>query len=158
MRARICEVTRMKRIYVNENRCLGCRLCEYECMFAGSGLDAMFKLKGRLGEFVPKIKVEGEDGEEVHFAVNCRHCTNAICVQSCIAGALSKTEEGMVAIDREKCVGCFTCVLVCPFGAIMPDAEGKAAQKCMLCTDNGLQMPNCVKYCPNAAIVFEERD
>lgn len=148
----------MKRIYVNEDRCLGCKLCEYECIFAGSGLDEMFKLKGRLNEFIPKIKVEGEEGGNVHFAVNCRHCTNAICVQSCIAGALSKTDGGTVGIDKNKCVGCFTCVLTCPFGAIMPAADGKSAQKCMLCTDNGRDMPNCVEHCPNGAIVFEERD
>lgn len=148
----------MKRIFVRENRCLGCRLCEWECMYANSGLDGMFKLKGRAGEFLPRIRVEGDDPMDIHFAVNCRHCTQAICVKSCIAGALSKTDEGMVIINKDKCVGCFTCVLVCPYGAIMPAADGKAAQKCMLCTDNRFGEPNCVKYCPNGAIVFEESD
>lgn len=148
----------MKRIYVNESRCIGCRLCEWECVFANSGLDAMFKLKDLAAEnFAPRIRVEGGENAELNFAVNCRHCEKAICVQSCIAGALSKTGEGMVVIDDKKCVGCFTCVLVCPFGAIMPRADGKAAQKCMLCTDNIKGEPNCVKYCPNGAIVFEER-
>ena len=118
----------------------------------------MFKLKGKTDRFVPRIKVEGEDGNAIHFAVNCRHCTNAICVKSCIAGALSKDEEGVVRINKDKCVGCFTCVLVCPFGAIMPAPDGKAAQKCALCTDNIIGEPNCVKHCPNNAIVFEERD
>lgn len=148
----------MKRIYVNENRCLGCRLCEYECIYANSGLDQMFKLKGRLAEFVPRIKVEGDDNSAIHFAVNCRHCSDAACVTGCIAGALTKTDEGMVIIDQSKCVGCFTCVLLCPFGAIMPSSNGKTAQKCMLCTDNAMGQPNCVKHCPNGAIVFEERD
>lgn len=148
----------MKRIYVNEDRCLGCKLCEYNCIFANSGLDEMFKLKGKVADYVPRIRVEGEDCGDVHFAVNCRHCTNAICVQSCIAGALAKADNGMVVIDRDKCVGCYTCVLVCPFGAIMPAADGKAAQKCMLCTDNSKQEPSCVKGCPNGAIVYEERD
>ena len=148
----------MKRIYVNEDRCLGCRLCEWECAFANSGLDEMFKLKGKFGtEYSPRIRVEGEDKTEVHFAVNCRHCTGAICVKSCIAGALPKTDDGMVKIDRDKCVGGFTCVLVCPFGAIMPAPDGKAAQKCMLCTDNQAGEPNCVAHCPNGAIVYEER-
>lgn len=147
----------MKRIYVNENRCLGCHLCEYECIFANSGLDAMFKLKGRTNEFVPRITVEGEERAAINFAVSCRHCTNAVCVQSCIAGALSKNGEGTVLIDRQKCVGCFTCVLVCPYGAVMPAADGKAAQKCTLCTDQRFGQPNCVKHCPNNAIVYEER-
>lgn len=149
----------MKRIYVNEKWCLGCHLCEYECMFANSGLDEAFKLKGKaFVDIVPRIQVEGEDGDAIHFAVNCRHCSGTACVNGCIAGALTKTDDGMVVLDRNKCVGCFTCVLLCPFGAIMPAADGKAAQKCMLCTDNIKGEPNCVKYCPNNAIVFEERD
>ena len=78
------------------------------------------------------------------------------CVNSCISGALSRDEEGMVVIDRDKCVGCFTCILVCPYGAIMPSG-GKPVQKCMLCTDNAAGEPNCVKHCPNNAIVYEER-
>jgi len=148
----------MKRIYVNEKWCLGCHLCEYECMFANSGLDEMFKLKGVANKSIlPRIVVEGEDKSAVHFAVSCRHCTGSPCVKGCIAGALSRTDEGMVVIDKEKCVGCFTCVLLCPYGAIMPAADGKVAQKCMLCTDNAVGSPNCVKHCPNGAIVYEER-
>ena len=27
----------MKRVYVNEQWCLGCHLCEYNCAFANSG-------------------------------------------------------------------------------------------------------------------------
>ncbi|MGN0808046.1 MAG: 4Fe-4S dicluster domain-containing protein [Candidatus Coproplasma sp.] len=149
----------MKRIYVNEQWCLGCHLCEYECMYANSGLDEMFKLKGKAGkDILPRIQVEGDEKSPIHFAVNCRHCSGTACVNGCIAGALTKTDEGMVVIDKDKCVGCFTCVLLCPFGAIMPAADGKAAQKCMLCTDNIQGEPNCVKHCPNNAIVYEERD
>lgn len=150
----------MKRIYVNEQWCLGCHLCEYECMYANSGLDEMFKLKGKAGkDILPRIQVEGDEKSPIHFAVNCRHCSGTACVNGCIAGALTKNDDGMVVIDKDKCVGCFTCVLLCPFGAIMPAADGKAAQKCMLCTDNIKNgEPNCVKYCPNNAIVYEERD
>lgn len=145
----------MKRIYVNEQWCLGCHLCEYECTYANSGIAGMVRaLKGKA--IHPRLRVE--DAGDVHFAVNCRHCTDPVCVKSCISGALTKGKDGVVRIDRQKCVGCLTCVLVCPYGAVLPSPEGHAAMKCQLCTDNGRDMPNCVKYCPNGAIVYEERE
>lgn len=141
----------MKRVYVNEEWCLGCHLCEYNCAFAASGKDNMAKLKGM--QIHPRIRVE--DGDGVHFAVSCRHCDDPICVKSCISGALSK-KDGLIAVDTDKCVGCFTCVLVCPYGAIMPSEDGHAVQKCELCTARGGE-PACVRGCPNRAIVYEER-
>lgn len=142
----------MKKVYVNEKWCLGCHLCEYNCEFANSGLSDMAKLKGK--EINPNIRVEEND--KISFAVNCRHCDDPICVKSCIAGALSKSADGVVEIDKTKCVGCFTCVLVCPFGCVLPDENG-VIKKCELCTKNSSSTPACVKGCPNNAIVFEER-
>lgn len=142
----------MKKVYVNEKWCLGCHLCEYNCAFANSGLDDMAKLKGK--RIFPNIRVEEND--KICFAVNCRHCDDPICVKSCIAGALSKSADDVVEIDKNKCVGCLTCVLVCPFGCVFPDESG-IISKCELCTKNFFGEPNCVKGCPNNAIVFEER-
>lgn len=142
----------MKVVYVNEKWCLGCHLCEYECAFANSGeTDIVRALKDKV--IHPRIRVE--DGDGVHFAVNCRHCSDALCVKSCIAGALS-IQAGVVRIDRDKCVGCHTCVLVCPYGAIMPADEG-VMQKCELCIENAGGKPACVQGCPNKAIIYEER-
>lgn len=141
----------MKRVYVNEEWCLGCHLCEYNCAFANSRLpDMVTALKGK--KIFPRIHVEGK--EKISFAVSCRHCTDPICVKSCIAGAISQ-ENGVVKIDENKCVGCFTCVLVCPYGALAPGEKG-VMQKCELCVQNGGE-PACVKGCPNRAIVYEER-
>lgn len=143
----------MKRVYVNEKWCLGCHLCEYNCAFANSGCDDMVKaLKGK--DIYPRIKVEGDD--KITYAVSCRHCTDPICVKSCISGALSRNGDGMVSIDKSKCIGCLTCVLVCPYGAISQDETG-AVQKCELCLRNSSGEPACVKGCPNRAIVYEER-
>lgn len=143
----------MKRVYVNEKWCLGCHLCEYNCAFANSGGTDMAKaLKGV--EIRPRIQIEGDS--KISFAVSCRHCDDPICVKSCIAGAISKI-DGVVHIDRDKCVGCFTCILVCPYGAVLPSPDGHAVRKCELCTDNASGEPACVKGCPNGAIVFEER-
>ncbi|MCD7888531.1 MAG: 4Fe-4S binding protein [Oscillospiraceae bacterium] len=142
----------MKRVYVNEKWCLGCHLCEYNCAFANSGLKDMAKLKGR--EIYPRIRVEGDD--KITFAISCRHCEDPICIKSCISGALSKTPDGMVEIDKSRCVGCLTCVLVCPYGAVIQDGDG-AVQKCELCLKNSSGAPACVAGCPNNAIVYEER-
>lgn len=143
----------MKRVYVNEKWCLACHLCEYNCAFANSGKDNMaFALKG--AKLYPRIRVE--DSGSVNFSVSCRHCDDPICVKSCIAGALSKDSEGTVRVDRSKCVGCLTCVLVCPYGAIAPDGDG-VASKCELCLRNSCKTPACVSGCPNGAIVYEER-
>lgn len=141
----------MKKVWVNEEWCLGCHLCEYNCAYANSGIDDMVKaLKGK--NIVPRIRIEESDS--INFAVQCRHCDDPLCVKSCIAGAFSKV-DGVVTIDQSKCVGCYTCVMACPYGCVMPSEEGPM-QKCELCTKNGGE-PACVKGCPNKAIVYEER-
>lgn len=142
----------MKRIYVQEQWCLGCHLCEYYCAFANSGEKDMARaLKGI--EINPRIRIE-EKGD-VSFAVSCRHCNDPLCVKSCISGALTMNDEGLISIQKDKCVGCFTCIMACPFGAVSPGEE-TAVQKCELCTDNQNGTPSCVAHCPNQAIVFEE--
>lgn len=145
----------MKKVYVNEDWCLACHLCEYYCAAANSGASDMVKaFKSEGKKPVPRIKVE--EGNGVNFAVQCRHCDGKACVKGCITGALS-IKDGVVSVDESKCVGCYTCVLSCPFGCIVIDEEGHRIQKCDLCVKNNNGEPACVKGCPNRAIVFEER-
>ena len=48
----------MKRVYVNEEWCLGCHLCEYNCAFANSGMtDMATALKGK--PIFPRINIKG---------------------------------------------------------------------------------------------------
>jgi len=101
----------------------------------------------------PRIQVEEKDG--VCFAVQCRHCEEPLCVKGCITGALT-IKDGVITIDKSRCVGCYTCILSCPFGAVMPSDEG-VIQKCELCLKNANGQPACVQGCPNNAIVYEER-
>jgi carbon-monoxide dehydrogenase iron sulfur subunit len=147
----------MKKIYVNEDRCLGCHLCEYYCAFAHSGAKDMVKaFNGAGAQPQPRVTIEeGGDGEDkINFAVSCRHCEDPLCVKSCITGAMQKDENGRVFVDDTRCVGCYTCILVCPFGSLVQGNE-KAVKKCDLCIESG--KPACAENCPNLAIVYEER-
>ena len=143
----------MKKIYVKEEWCLGCHLCEYECAYANSGIgNIVLALKDK--EIDPNVKVQ-TDGK-ITFAVSCRHCENPLCVSACISGALTKTAEGPVTVDKTKCVGCGSCVMVCPYGTVRLTKEG-SANKCQLCMNNNFGEPLCVQKCPNGAIVYEEK-
>lgn len=143
----------MKRVYVREEWCLGCHLCEFNCAAANSGTDIIKAFKSE-NKPIPRITVE--EGGDINFAVQCRHCPDPVCVKSCITGALS-ANNGVISVDQSRCVGCYTCVLACPVGCIVPSGEGKPVSKCDLCTSNGRGEPACVAGCPNKAIVFEEK-
>ncbi|NSW55444.1 MAG: 4Fe-4S dicluster domain-containing protein [Armatimonadetes bacterium] len=144
----------MKRIYAKEDYCIGCRLCEIYCIFQHSGCDTLvkaFSQKDCLPD--PAVRVE-EDGA-ISFALQCRHCDDAPCVAACISGAMTRDPEtGAIKHDPDKCIGCWSCVMVCPFGAIQINLEkGKVSSKCDLC--GGDVMPACVAHCPNEALVYE---
>jgi carbon-monoxide dehydrogenase iron sulfur subunit len=152
----------MQKIYVCEEWCLGCHLCEYHCananivMGARAGSAEMNMAKNLKGKRInPRVTVE-DDGQ-ICFAVSCRHCKEPLCRKSCISGAIS-IENGVICVDQDKCVGCYTCILACPYGAIQPDESHHVVQKCELCIKNAGGIPACVAHCPNRAIVLEEED
>jgi carbon-monoxide dehydrogenase iron sulfur subunit len=65
-------------------------------------------------------------------------------------------ENGRIVCDVEKCVGCWTCIMVCPYGVIKrEEGDGKrVASKCDLCPDR--EIPACVANCPNEALIWVE--
>ena len=142
----------MQRVYVNEKWCIGCHLCEYNCAFANSGSNNMVTA---LKDVVIHPRIQVEENGAVCFAVSCRHCEDPWCVKGCISGALHIV-DGVVQNDSNKCVGCYTCILSCPYGCIVPSGQDTVL-KCELCIQNSCGEPACVKGCPNQAIVFEER-
>ena len=95
----------MKKVYVNEDWCLGCHLCEFTCAAADSGAPDM--IKAFAGGKKPVARIQIEEGDKINFAVQCRHCDAHPCVKGCIAGALS-VQDGVIVCDEEKCVGCYT--------------------------------------------------
>lgn len=144
----------MKRIHINEDVCIGCRLCEIHCVVQHSVSKKIIKaFKKEFPRAVPRMVIE-ESGH-LSFALQCRHCEDAPCLKACLTGAMHRDEKtGSVLCDDKKCVGCWMCVMVCPFGVVNQGKEKKIASKCDLCY--GEDMPICVKNCPNEALMLEE--
>jgi Fe-S-cluster-containing dehydrogenase component len=88
----------------------------------------------------------------------CNHCDSPPCVQVCPVGATFKTEDGVVLVDSDYCIGCRYCIQACPYGARYLNPRTKTADKCTFCyhrITKGL-LPACVEVCPTQARVFGE--
>ena len=146
----------MKRVYAKEEVCIGCGLCEVYCRLAHSKSEDLIKaFKRESPPSLPRICVERN--KPISFAVQCRHCDDPPCVYACLTGALQKDpDSGVITVDTDKCMGCWTCILACPFGAIRQDIPRGKIAKCDLCT--GRDMPICVINCPNEALVYAEAE
>ena len=144
----------MKKVYAREEYCLGCKLCEVYCVVSNSESKDVVKAH-KNEKITPGIIVE-DDAENISFALQCRHCEDAPCTKACITGAMKKDPEtGVVNYDQERCVGCWTCIMTCNFGAIRRDEYGQnVISKCDLCVESG--EPVCVTNCPNRALIYEE--
>lgn len=144
----------MKRIEIREEHCLGCRLCEIHCIVGRSRSRRIIKaFRDERDTLVPGVKVE--QSGYTSFALQCRHCEEAPCIEACMTGAMHRDEAtGAVLCDRDRCVGCWMCIMVCPFGAVQRGKDVHAASKCDLCLGRG--EPACVANCPNGAIVCKD--
>ncbi len=148
----------MKRIYANEEVCIGCKLCEIWCVVQHSkSKDIIKAFKHELQKADPKVLVE--ISKPISFALQCRHCNEPDCVYACISGAMYIDEDGSVQHNADKCVGCCSCIMVCPYGAITISRDAqlkgvKVVSKCDLCPDS--DVPACVAHCPNEALVYVE--
>jgi carbon-monoxide dehydrogenase iron sulfur subunit len=146
----------MKRVYVKEQACIGCHLCEIYCQLEHSKSKDLIKAFNKESpQALPRVSVE--ERKPVSFSVRCRHCTDAPCAYACLTGALRREpDSGVVTVDTDKCMGCWTCILVCPIGAIKQDTLHKKVVKCDLC--QGKDIPACVANCPNEALAYVESE
>ena len=144
----------MKRIYINEDVCMGCHLCEVYCSLAHSqSRDLIKALKNNSLKPIPRMRIEKQG--PLTFSVRCQQCEEATCVSACLSGALSKDDiSGMVLVDSEKCMGCWTCIIMCPYGAIKQDVIDSCIVKCDYCKEE--EELACVSHCPNEALVCED--
>jgi electron transport protein HydN len=158
-------------ILADPNKCIGCRVCEVACSVAhteGAAVTA-----GMLD--APLIaKLYLVKTSTVTMPIQCRHCEDAPCAQVCPVGAITQT-KGNIIIDEGRCMGCKTCLMACPFGAIdfapvyrngqvvmqsalqvetedgLMEKEMVVASKCDLCAGHAAG-PACVRACPENAL------
>ncbi len=146
----------MKEIMVHLDRCNGCLTCSLACAAAHSSSGTIV---GAMLEGIPgRIFVQAAGSRPV--PILCRHCEDAPCVDACMTGAMQKDPgTGLVSNEgrEQTCVGCWMCIMACPYGAIIQKpGEKKLALKCDGCP--GREIPACVAACPNNALVYEEAD
>ncbi len=168
---------------VDTRKCVGCGLCVKACkhenevpydtnitrtwveryiltkdgqVFADSpkgARDGFIDKKINLGEKGSR-NVKDEDIQKAFFVPKlCNQCESPPCVQVCPVGATYKTEEGIVLVDRDWCIGCAYCIMACPYGARFFHPVHKVAEKCTFCyhrLKKGMKTA-CVEACPFGA-------
>lgn len=172
------------------SRCIGCRKCVYACVEENN------QTREPQMHWIQVLEMEKEKGidflhadlyydhEEVphegHFylPVQCQQCKNPPCVKSCPVNATWTTEDGIVVVDYNWCIGCRCCMAACPYGArhynwgkVVLDPEDAnpdthylgnrprykgAVEKCTFCIQRIREgrYPACVEACPVGARKF----
>ncbi|BAK44867.1 4Fe-4S dicluster domain-containing protein [Eggerthella sp. YY7918] len=98
---------------IDLKRCVGCQACVTRCKSANATPPNV--LRSRVDRIV-----EGTYPDTVKQIIPmlCMQCENPPCVEICPQKATYKREEdGVVVVDKEKCIGCESCTTVCPYGA-----------------------------------------
>ncbi|QCE32759.1 4Fe-4S dicluster domain-containing protein [Acetobacteraceae bacterium] len=150
-------------ILVDPHKCIGCKTCEIACVVAHREDPDMEDVN--VGDFTPRIHVL--EAGKITAAVTCRQCLDSPCANSCPNGAISR-EQGVMIVNPDQCIGCQTCVVACPFGAMevvdyalihrMGATTVKAkAHKCNLCLGRP-EGPACIQHCPTDALHIVDRE
>ncbi len=136
---------------VDLDLCMGCKGCEVACKVENEVPLSSWRLRVKYVD-------QGvyPDASRTFTPLRCNHCEDAPCEQICPVSALHYLDNGIVNVDKSRCIGCAGCMMACPYGAIYMDPETNTADKCTYCAhriEGGL-MPACVVACPVEANIF----
>lgn len=135
-----------KVLFIDYERCTGCRTCEMVCSVKHDGV---------LNPMRSRIKVMKWEAEGLYVPMSCNQCQDAPCMNVCPVKAIERdSETGAVDVDYDMCIGCRSCVAVCPFGAMNFNTVDRQVFKCDLCDGE----PQCVRFCDVDAVSFIEAD
>ncbi len=162
---------------IDVNKCIGCARCVVACKTENDVPEEPYFFNTWIERYViqsgGEVEVESPNGgidgfgpiadaEQVWrtFFVPklCNHCANPPCVQVCPVGATFITEDGVVLVDQDYCIGCRYCIQACPYGARYMHPEKHVAGKCTFCYHRLVKgkVPACVEACPTGARIFGE--
>ena len=130
-------------ILTDPEKCIGCRTCEVACMMSHQS-------SATPEAFTSRIRVV--KGGTFTTAVGCHQSEDAPRANVCPTGAIHRA-AGAWLVEQARCIGCKSCMVACPFGAIQVRVVGDRVQalKCDLCMlrEGG---PACVEACPTHAL------
>lgn len=98
---------------IDLQRCTGCGGCLISCKSENnvqSGVTFAKKIAKTVGTF-PNVRLE-------FIPTLCNHCEHAPCVRGCPTGAMHKGIGNITLHTPNKCIGCKTCMAMCPYGVI----------------------------------------
>ena len=97
---------------IDLKKCVGCHACSVACKEAHGTRPGVRRSR------VDRV-FEGTypDVRKTAYPMLCMHCETAPCVEVCPQDATYKREDGIVVIDKDKCIGCGSCQTVCPYDA-----------------------------------------
>jgi len=120
----------MKIIVTDLRKCLGCHSCELACAISRSTSKTLLGAILEDPKPATRVRVVGIGTQPV--PLQCQQCEDAPCAAVCPTAALYRLgKDETVLFKRVLCIGCSSCVLVCPFGAIRR-ADGGVMAKCSL--------------------------
>ncbi len=160
-------------LVIDLDTCVGCHACAVNCKeWNTGGHSAPLPDRDPYGADVTGVWFnrihtfevdDGACGRTVHFPKSCLHCEQPACVEVCPTGASYKrTEDGIVLVNADTCIGCKLCSWACPYGAREFDDDAGVMKKCTLCIDRIYnqnldevdRVPACVSTCPVQARHF----
>lgn len=95
---------------INLIKCVACYGCTVRCMeehFLPPDMMWNKMLISETGVF---------PGAKKHiYPTLCNHCKDPVCAKVCPSGATQQREDGVVWVEADKCLGCRSCLVACPY-------------------------------------------
>lgn len=154
--------------YFDASACNGCKACVIACKSKNAlptGINFRQVVQYGGGSWIPhpddKTLMMPSNLFAYSISSACMHCQDPKCVEICPTTAFYKrSEDGVVVIDAEKCVGCRYCEWACPYGAPQFDEDAGKMTKCDFCVDllEKGEQPYCTSACVMRALEYGDLD